>query len=63
MKTTLPAAVANHTLAVKRDGRFTGSERLTILVQWWNNCVKQLYAVVEVRKLTLNHCRLLFNIH
>jgi len=27
------------------------------LVQSWNKCVKQLYAIVKVHKLTLNHCR------
>jgi len=32
-------------------------------VQSWNKCVKQLSSVVNVRKLTLNHCRHLFNIH
>jgi len=32
-------------------------------VQSWNKCVKQLSVVVKVRKLTLYHCKLLFNIH
>jgi len=33
------------------------------LMQSWNKCVKQPSAVINVRKLTLTHCRQLFNIH